>query len=185
MRSLWPLVTDVVHHNRDAIRFCLYFTAILSALAAFFYVNQTLFAAYYIRPMVYLASFVLYLVGIESKVDITGLSQGFCDLELNAVAYRVKHECTGLFANAIFLSAVLAYPAAAGKRAMGALTGISAFCAFGVLRIVLMAFVAVFSPAHIELFHIYVMVVVSLGFAGALWIYWVDAIYEAPSAVSD
>lgn len=184
MRSVWLHLTGLARQNRASIRFCLLFASILGALAIFFYLNQPLFAAYYIRPMTYLAWLILHLVGIESAVDITGLGQGHCDLVLNRIAYRVKHECTGLFANAIFLSAVLAYPAAWGKRITGALMGASAFYAFGILRIVLMAFVAVISPAHIHVFHIYVMVVVSLGFAVALWIYWIDAIYETSTAVS-
>lgn len=80
------------------------------------------FAAYYIRPMVYLVSWTLSGTGIGNHVDPEGLARGFCDLELNQVAYRVKTECTGLFANAVFLAAVLAFPAASKRKLMGALS---------------------------------------------------------------
>ena len=36
-----------------------------------------------------------------------------------------------------------------------------------------MGLVARFAPAQIELFHIYVMVLVNIGFVLLLWMYWV------------
>jgi len=171
--------------NRTAIRFCVGFGAILCLFAAVFYSGRLLFAAYYIRPMAHITSFLLNLVGIESHVDTAGLTLGFCDLVLNQIAYRVKHECTGFFSSSIFVSAVLAFPVPWRHKLFGVLMGFSAFYVFGVLRIVMMSIVAVLSPAHIQLFHVYIMVIVSSGFAVALWVFWIGKAHEAPAVFWD
>lgn len=170
--------------NRDVIVFCLGFAAFLAAFAVVFYQKRSLFAWLYLKPMTHTAAFLLNLFGIESRIDLLGLSNGFCDLVLEQVAYRVKHECTGLFANSIFLAAVLAYPAGIRRKALGVLMGVPAFFVFGLFRLIIMALVAVVSPAHIELFHVYIMVIVSLGFAVALWMIWLGREHEGPTAFS-
>lgn len=163
-----------LYKNRHVILFCLGFCCFLCIFSATFYANRVSFATYYIRPMVYIASFLLHLIAIENQVSLAGLARGFCDLELNQIAYRVKHECTGLFASSIFSAAVLAYPASIKKKLLGIFMGASAFFVFGTLRIIIMAFVAVISPEHIHFFHVYVMVIASLGFSVILWILWLE-----------
>ena len=168
--------------NRDALRFCLGVAVLLTAFAGLFYWKRPLFAALYLKPMAHTAAFLLNLIGIESRIDPTGVPRGFCDLSLEQVTYRIKHECTGLFASSIFLAAVLAYPTDLRRKALGLLMGIPAFFVFGLLRLILISLVAVISPAHIQLFHVYIMVIVSVGFAIALWIFWIGREHEGPPA---
>lgn len=136
--------------------------------------QKTLLTDVYLVPMVQTARFLLASAGVDCHYDDTGLSRFYCDLHLNQVAYRVKHECTGLFASGIYVSSVIAYPAGIRKKVIGAVTGFSAFYVFGLFRILIMAAVALLSPAHIPLFHVYIMVVVSLGFAVAIWMFWIQ-----------
>ena len=93
--------------NRDIVTFCLGFAVLLTALSLSFYLRRDLFAAYYLRPMVNASAFFLGVMGQDNQVDTVGIPRGYCDLILNSIAYRVKHECTGLFANSVFLAAVL------------------------------------------------------------------------------
>lgn len=167
-------IKSLYQAHRQNILFCTWFCLYICLFATLFYLNRDFFGTLYIYPMVYLASALLHLFAIENQVITTNLANGFCDLELNNVIYRVKHECTGLFANSIFLSAVLAYPKKPKQKIFGLLMGISAFFVFGLLRIIIMAVVALTSPEHIPFFHVYVMVIVSLGFAITLWIFWLD-----------
>ena len=173
----------VLSENRDALGFCLGVAALLTAFAVLFYWQRPLFAAIYLKPMARLAAFLLNRIGIESQIDPSGVPRGFCDLALKQVTYRVKHECTGLFASSIFLAAVLAYPTDIRRKALGILMGVPAFFVFGLLRLILISLVAVISPAHIQLFHVYIMVVVSVGFAIALWILWIGMEHKARPAL--
>ena len=63
---------------------------------------------------------------------------------------------------------------------MSKIKGISlvvpSFLAYSTLRLVVMGLVARFIPDQIELFHVYIMVLVNIGFVLLLWLYWVREI---------
>jgi len=74
------------------------------------------------------------------------------------------------------LAAVLAFPARGRERLRGVLIVLPAFFCYSVARMVILGLVAGIAPAHIELFHLYVMVLVNVGFVVALWLYWLDGV---------
>ena len=77
----------------------------------------------------------------------------------------IGQGCTGLFTSALFVSGILSCPVEARKKLIGLLIGIPAFFVFGILRVVIMAVVAVTLPARVEVFHVYIMAIANLGFA--------------------
>jgi hypothetical protein len=47
------------------------------------------------------------------------------------------------------------------------------------MRLIILGLVAHWSPQHIDLFHLYIMVVANVGFVLALWLYWLQSAVEA------
>lgn len=135
----------------------------------------------YVKPLAGTASFFLHLGGIESSV-ISNPGLGSCDLWFGVASYRITQACSGLFTCALYLSAILAYPVGSRKKAVGLLIGIPAFFTFGVLRVVIMAVVAVDWPSRVEIFHVYIMAIANLGFALFVWLYWFDRVVGRETA---
>ena len=104
-----------------------------------------------------------------------------CELAVDDVVYQVTFECTGIFALFMCLAAVLAYPASFSSKTRGIALVVPAFVLYSVARLCIMGMVAHFAPTQIELFHVYVMVLVNIGFVLLLWLYWVrEVVVVAP-----
>ena len=98
---------------------------------------------------------------------------GYCELSLANVAYQVTFECTGIFALFMCVASVLAFPTTVSRRVKGLLLVVPAFACYSTMRLVILGLVAHFTPQHIHLVHLYVMVLVNIGFVLTLWLYWV------------
>ena len=142
---------------------------------------QELVVLAYVRPLSVAASFLLYGIGIPSLVK-TDLQAGACSLLLGMTAYWITRGCTGLFTSALFVSGILSCPVAVRKKLIGLLIGIPAFFVFGILRVVIMAVVAVTLPSRVGVFHVYIMAIANLGFAMFIWIYWFNRIVEGENS---
>jgi flagellar biosynthesis protein FliR len=53
---------------------------------------------------------------------------------------------------------------------------VPAFIVYSTLRLLVMGMVARFAPAQIELFHVYIMVLVNIGFVMLVWMYWLKEV---------
>ena len=162
-------------------RFCLLFLAWLGVLAAVFELWRRHWVDLYMYPISSSAAFLLNAVGIGAELSAPILPEGVCQLALDNVVYRVSFECTGLFAFFICLACVLAYPTTVGTKIKGVFLVAPAFYVYSTLRLVILGLVAHFLPAHIELFHIYVMVLVNIGYVLALWLYWIQQAVPYPA----
>ena len=131
----------------------------------------------YVRSVSYAASFLLHGIGIHSEA-IMDLQAGACTLLLEQATYTITQGCTGLFTCALFVSGILSYPVAWRMKLIGLLIGIPSFFTFGILRIVIMAIVAVIQPSRVEVFHVYIMAIANLGFAVFVWVYWFNKVVE-------
>lgn len=160
----------------SALRFSLYFAGTLILLAFFFELAQNFLATAYMYPVSWCATSLLNSLGIAAELDSRSLSAGFCDLILNHIVYRIIHECTGIFALLIFLGLVFAYPASPYHKMQGVLLGLPAFYFYSCLRLVLLGIIAHIEPRWVELSHLYMMVLVNLGFLLFVWIYWLEKI---------
>lgn len=164
-----------LRRNRASVKFGLAFAGYLAALALIFEGFDGVFARFYLKPTSILASLLLKHLGVEAEIRFANLSEGFCDLLLSDVTFKITNNCTGIFTCLIFVAGVLAYPSSAGQKFRGLLVGIPAFFIFGTTRLALMGFVAAVAPDYISLFHRYIMVVVGTGVALFLWMRWIDA----------
>ncbi len=159
--------------GRDGLRFCLLFAIWLGVMALGFELGRSQLVDLYMYPISYAAVQLLKLAGIEAELGATLLASGVCELAVQDIVYLVTFECTGIFALFMCLAAVLAYPAAPGDKLKGVVMVLPAFVVYSTLRLVVMGIVARVVPAQIELFHVYIMVLVNIGFVLLLWLYWV------------
>ena len=141
--------------------------------------GQTIFGILYMYPISTTATFLLNLMGLRAWLSTASLPQGFCELGLEEIVYRVTFDCTGLFPLLVFLALVLAYPTSLVKKGNALLLGIPAIFVFSTLRLVTLGVVAHLSPKWIELFHVYVMELATLGFMLFVWKYWINEVVYA------
>jgi len=162
--------------SNSGLRFCLLFVAWLGVMAVGFAWMRTYLAHLYMYPLSYAASVLLKVLGIQARLGALQLPVGVCELAVDDVVYQVTFECTGIFALFMCLASVLAYPASISCKTKGVAMVVPAFTLYSAVRLVIMGMVAHFAPTQIELFHIYVMVLVNIGFVLLLWLYWVREI---------
>lgn len=162
--------------GREGLRFCLFFAAWLGVMALGFELGRSQLVDLYMYPISYAAMQLLNLAGVEAELGETLLATGVCELAVRDIVYLVTFECTGIFALFMCLAAVLAYPAPMVDRAKGVVLVVPAFIVYSTLRLLVMGMVAHFAPAQIELFHVYIMVLVNIGFVLLLWMYWVQEV---------
>lgn len=163
---------------QKALRFCGLFVLYLGLLALVFEYLQLFFVRIYMYPVSSSAAFLLNGMGIEAVLDTSSLLAGFCDLVVEGAIYRIIHECTGIFALLTFLALLLAYPASVSQKVQGAVLGIPAFFMYSSLRLVVLGAVATLKPEWVETFHLYMMVLVNIGFMFFVWMYWVARVIE-------
>ncbi len=167
---------EKIRSQQPAICFCLLFALTLGGLALIFEQWQILFGWAYMLPVAHTATFLLNLLTISAELNTVPLAQGYCELGLTEIIYRVTFDCTGLFALLVFLALTVAYPASVHKKGSALLIGVPAIFAFSALRCVFLGVVAHLNPDWIELFHVYVMELATLGFMLFVWKYWINEI---------
>jgi exosortase/archaeosortase family protein len=162
--------------RRQLSTYLLWFCLWIAGLALVFQWTRPLWVHAYMAPLTLVAETVLRGLGLQAAMGGPYVQEGLCTLAVSGVVYRVTFECTGLFALCMCIASILAFPTAPGARLRGLLFVVPAFAAYAALRIVVLGLVAHLSPAHIELFHLYVMVVANVGVVAALWFAWLRGI---------
>lgn len=154
------------------LKFCVFFAVYLGlAMAAFPHLDQLL-GRIHLRPVAIGGSVLLNAIGISASLDAGTAPAGFCTLVMDQLTFRIIHECTGIFHLFVFLAAVMAYPCSISQKARGGVLGVFAFVAYGAIRLALLGVVGHFLPDLIQFFHMWLMVLVGLGFSLFLWLYW-------------
>jgi exosortase/archaeosortase family protein len=143
-----------------------------------------LFGHTYLLPISWTTASALNALGIPSLLDHSMLALGFCIVETEFTLFRVEFECTGLFSLFVYQGAVLAYPTDLRRRAVGVVLGLVGFFAYAVSRLVALGLIDYFAPWWLNWFHIYLMVLLNLGFFLFLWAQWVNrcAVVRQPDA---
>jgi exosortase/archaeosortase family protein len=171
---------EAIWKRNAGLRFCALFAVWLGVMALAFEWLRPYLIHGYMYPLSCAAVRLLEVLGLEAQLGVLHLAAGICELAVDQVVYQVTFECTGIFALFMCLAAVLAFPASLACKTKGVALVVPAFALYSVLRLSVMGLVAHFAPGQIELFHIYVMVLVNIGFVLLLWLYWVREVVAAP-----
>lgn len=127
----------------------------------------------YLYPLSWLAARFLDFIGLPTTLDPSLLSRGTCALLMERAVFHVTYDCAGLFALFVYAAAVLAHPATAAWRVLGVLAGAGALFVYGVLRLVILALVGHLAPSWLSFLHLYLLVLMNVGFVVFLWATWV------------
>ena len=84
----------------------------------------------------------------------------------------IQNNCNAIYETALFVSAVLAYPATWRQRARGALLGFVALYAVNLVRVLSLIFVGSNFRQYFDASHIYIWQSLFIAFALGLWLYW-------------
>ena len=170
---------DSLGIDQRSLRFLGLFAAGLAGLGGLFEGVPSLFQQLYMLPVSHLSTAFLQILSIDAILDTSRLSDGFCELAVSRIVYRVTFDCTGIFAVLAFAALTLAFPATIRQKAAGLALGLPAIFAFSVVRITVLGLVAGLEPAWIEVFHVYVMELATLGFMLFTWMYWLGQVRRA------
>jgi len=94
----------------------------------------------------------------------------------------VVTACTGIFATALFLVAVLVFPTAWKAKLLGGILGIGGIAVVNVIRLVTLYYVGVHWPAALDAVHQLVWQSLLILSAVALWLLWAGRIAERRGA---
>ncbi|MBN2543610.1 archaeosortase/exosortase family protein [bacterium] len=133
----------------------------------------------YIKPVneFIQAKTALVVFSILSLFGVEGVIVGDV-IYLANISLKVVYECTGGFAFFIFSSCVLAYPSNAIKKIIGHLIGAVGIFAINIIRLVLIAWVGIYSKQAFDFIHKYLWQGTFIIFVLLLWVIWVDKVVK-------
>jgi archaeosortase B (VPXXXP-CTERM-specific) len=115
--------------------------------------------------------FLLRIFGVDATV--TG------DLVMmDPSPFRIIDECTAMFGSIVYISCVLAYPTDPKKKIVGIALGIPCLYAINMVRLIVLAFVSIFSPDMFEFVHTYLWQTIFIIFVIVIWLIWVDRVVK-------
>jgi exosortase H (IPTLxxWG-CTERM-specific) len=155
-RIPWELVKIYIFFGVTV--FCLFFALRYVPLCAKAVEGFTAFIAFF-------SSKVLNLFGTAASVSGTHLSSK--DFGINIV-----DGCNGVFATAILLAGIVAYPSKIKDKLIGILIGIPAIFIINQLRVVSLFYLGRSYPTVFEEVHVYVWQPVIIIFAILVWDFW-------------
>ena len=159
--------------RRSGPGFCVVFVGCVGLLSLGFSYWESALRLLYLYPVSLSAATLLDFFGVQTTLDTASLAEGFCALVMEDVVFHVTHECAGIFALFIYLAAVCAYPARASHKVRGVLFGIPLFFVYASCRLTLLGLIAQAMPTWLQFFHVYLLVILNLGFTMFLWATWV------------
>ena len=172
MRGRAARLRHLASSGSPRLRFGLLFVAILGLMMVTFPQVETEITQWYLQPMSVATAALLNVAGIDARLSMDSISQGFCLLTMPRTTFRIILECTGIFTAFILVAAMLATPSTWSRRITGVLAVIPAAFAYGVVRLVVLGSIGYHLPYAIQFFHLWLMALANTAFAMILWHYW-------------
>lgn len=162
--------------NRAAVLFVVGFGAWIGLFSLLFQIPWV--DTYLVLPMTRVLAFIsnvgLGLMGFETTLAGTVIAgaEGF--------AVNILKGCNGAYVLAIYIAAVLAFPASRKEKSLGVLLGIPAVQSINLLRILSLYYIGVKHPELFERFHYHVWQTVVIILSLALWLVWAELFVKVP-----
>lgn len=150
---------------RGWLLFALYVLGSFALLYGF--TNQVVLP--FTRGIADLSRWLLSLLGIPASG--TGTVVG-----TPTFSVAIQNNCNAIYETALFVSAVLAYPATWPERAWGALLGFAALYLLNLVRVLSLIYIGSHFRRYFYASHIYVWQSLFIVFALTLWMYWAGTI---------
>ena len=139
------------------------------SLAALLFLYARLDGTPLLQPLLqFNAQVAGFLAGaLGSSVQVSGN-----DILTDSVVFRVIEECTSLAPFAIFVAAILAFPAAPSWKLLGILFGFVALSAINLVRITSLVYIGLTFPAALDVAHLLVWQSIMVIASVMLWLVW-------------
>jgi exosortase H (IPTLxxWG-CTERM-specific) len=141
----------------------------LAIVAFFILLTNGFFAKKVVEPftsfVAYASSKILNIFGSWTSTSGTNLSCGDFGIQ-------VAHGCDGVFATAILLSGIIAYPSRIKEKLIGILIGIPALFTINQVRVISLFLLGRRYPGVFEEVHVYVWQPIIIIFAIFVWDFW-------------
>jgi exosortase H (IPTLxxWG-CTERM-specific) len=95
----------------------------------------------------------------------------------------IKPGCDAVEVTALFVCAVLAFPASFSRKATGIIAGVFALAALNLVRVVSLFLIGVYLPDIVDMMHLEVWQGLFIIFAVALWVVWLIWISRNPAHI--
>jgi exosortase H (IPTLxxWG-CTERM-specific) len=125
------------------------------------------------RGIAHLTKLLLGLAGVQAQVaGVVVATPTF--------SVYIQNNCNAIYETALFISAVLAFPATWRERAWGALLGFVALYLVNLIRVLSLIYVGSHFRQYFQLSHIYVWQSLFIVFALGLWSFWAGKLVQSP-----
>lgn len=124
------------------------------------------------RGIALLTKALLGIVGIPAQVTGTVVATP-------TFSVAIQNGCNAIYETALFVSAVLSFPATWRERAWGALLGFVALYLINLIRVLSLIYVGGHFRQYFQLSHIYVWQSLFIAFALGLWILWAGKLVQS------
>ena len=124
---------------------------------------------YFAQATASVMAFILKVIGIQGKATGIRVTSTVCK-------FQIIGECTAYYPIAIYIAAVLAFPAPWGRRVLGVLLGIPAILLINQVRLVSLCYLLRAFPEHFETIHIVIWQSLIIFFTVLIWILWVTTL---------
>lgn len=148
-----------------------WFLAVFAGLMGLFYA-LAMFTPFYERHFPYYLGFNAKLSGYILKFLGQNVTVEGATISSPAFSITVKQGCDAIDPTALFISAVLAFPAAFSKKITGIVAGTLFLAVLNLVRIVSLFVVGVYLPHAFNLMHADVWQGLFIFFAIFLWVFW-------------
>lgn len=124
------------------------------------------------RGIALLTKALLNLVGSQAQVVGTVV-------KTPTFSVAIQNGCNAIYETALFVAAVLSFPATWRERAWGALLGFIALYLVNLIRVLSLIYVGSHFRQYFQLSHIYIWQSLFIAFAVGLWIFWAGRLVQS------
>jgi len=159
--------------RHDVLRGYLLFAGYTLGFFALLYGLDTQLVDPFTRWIAQLTRAILLLAGTQAWV--TGKV-----VATPTFSVAIQNNCNAIYEIALFVAAVLAYPATWRERAWGALLGFVALYLVNLVRVLSLIYIGGHFRQYFDASHIYIWQSLFIVFALGLWIYWAGSLVRHP-----
>lgn len=124
------------------------------------------------RGIALLTKALLNLAGVEARVAGTVVATPIFSV-------AIQNNCNAIYETALFIAAVLSYPATWRERAWGALLGFAALFLLNLIRVLSLIYVGSHFRQYFDVSHVYIWQSLFIIFALGLWIFWAGKLVQS------